>query len=127
MSVLDCNKLDCNKLDCIHSIIDYVNDVIIHTSENDSPQIIKGRSQDIHKGIHSIGRFMNPRHPSYIFKQERVHVFDTVIYLMVLKNNLELFASNFVPKERVIQDHFRYLHEYINTIIKFIVKKGLLL
>lgn len=97
---------------------------------SDSPQIARGRAQDVHRFIMGLGRYLNPvvhrRNPKrWLFQTQPIDVTDTLQKLLILKTHFSKYCCLKIPNDvPVYQAHCEVLHQHIDTAIRYIQKKN---
>jgi hypothetical protein len=93
-------------------------------SVSDSPQITRGRAQDVHQLIMGIGRYLNPVNKKiWLFKTQPVNVTDTLQKLKCLKTHFSKFCVLKISNVPAYQAHCMIMQEHMDAAVQYIQKK----
>lgn len=107
-----------------HLFIEKCYDTMIPCFVN-NPQLCRSQAIDVYKNIYALGQFVNPVSKKCIFKNRRhLDTNDTIIKLNRLRLGLLKYSrKNFLDEKGFYEEFFFNLDMYIETIIKYIIKK----
>ena len=105
-----------------HDFIDHISQIMTQ-SFNGTPQLCRSQAQDVHKHICVLGKFVNPVTKECIFNRINVNIKETVVKLNHLRLELMRYSCVNLSHDRLLQEHCYELNIYIETIIKYIIKR----
>lgn len=107
-----------------HDFIDKTSQIMTQCF-NGIPQLCRSQAQDVHKHICALGKFVNPVSKECIFKRDYVNlnIKETVVKLNHLRMILMRYSYVNLSHDNILQEHCYELNIYIETIIKYIIKK----
>lgn len=105
-----------------HDFIDKISQIMTPCF-NGTPQLCRSQAQDVHKHICALGKFVNPVSKKCIFNRINLNIKETVMKLNHLRLNLMRYSCVNLSHENVLQEYCYELNIYIETIIKYIIKK----
>ena len=105
-----------------HDFIDRISQIMTQYF-NDTPQLRRSQAQDVRKHICALGKFVNPVSKRCIFNRVNLNLKDTIVKLNHLRLGLMRYSCINLSHENVLQEYCYELNIYIETIIKYIIKK----
>jgi hypothetical protein len=105
-----------------HDFIDKISQIMTQYF-NGTPQLRRSQAQDVHKHICALGKFVNPVSKKCIFNRVNLNLKDTIVKLNHLRLGLMRYSCINLSHENVLQEYCYELNIYIETIIKYIIKK----
>ena len=106
-----------------HTFIDRISIIMTPRFEG-NPQLCRIQAQDSYEHIRKLGKFVNPVSKQCIFKNIGFfNINDTIVKLNLLRLSLTKYSMTKLPNENILQKHCYELCVYVETIIKYILKK----
>lgn len=105
-----------------HDFIDKISQIMTPCF-NGTPQLCRSQAQDVHKHICTLGKFVNPLNKECIFNRINLNIQETVVKLNHLRLDLMRYSCVNLTHDKLLQEHCYELNIYIETIIKYIIKK----
>lgn len=105
-----------------HDFIDKISQIMTPCF-NGIPQLHRSQAQDVHKHICALGKFVNPVSKECVFNRINLNIKETVVKLNHLRLDLMRYSCVNLSHEKLLQEYCYELNIYIETIIKYIIKK----
>ena len=105
-----------------HDLIDKISQIMTPCF-NGIPQLHRSQAQDIRKHICTLGKFVNPVSKECIFNRINLNTKETVVKLNHLRLDLMRYSCINMSHDNILQQYCYELNIYIETIIKYIIKK----